>query len=161
MGRFDGGLSQLLRGDGHGHFNPVPPSESGLVVSGDAKALAVIDLNHDGWPDFLVTRNNGTTLAFRNHGVAGRHSFRAELRGPKGNPAGIGARIKLIAKDGFARMMEIAAGSGHYSQSSAACFFGCSELNPPVKILVRWPSGVEKEYGAPVGATAVTLEAPN
>ena len=161
MGRFDGGLSQLLRGDGHGHFNPVPPSESGLVVSGDAKALAVIDLNHDGWPDFLMTRNNGTTLAFRNHGVAGRHSFRVELRGPKGNPAGIGARIKLIAKDGFARTMEIAAGSGHYSQSSAACFFGCSELNPPVKILVRWPSGVEKEYGAPVGATAVTLEAPN
>jgi hypothetical protein len=57
VGRFDGGLSQLLRGDGRGHFAPVPPAESGLVVPGDAKALAVLD--HDGWPDFVVTRNNG------------------------------------------------------------------------------------------------------
>lgn len=48
VGRFDGGLSQLLRGDGHGHFTPVPPAESGLVVPGDAKALAVLDLDEDG-----------------------------------------------------------------------------------------------------------------
>ena len=60
VGRFDGGLSQLLRGDGHGHFTPVPPAESGLVVPGDAKALAVLDLDQDGWPGFLVTRNNGS-----------------------------------------------------------------------------------------------------
>src|SRR5208283_1244996 len=44
VGRFDGGLSQLLRGDGRGHFTPVAPSESNLVVAGDAKALAVVDL---------------------------------------------------------------------------------------------------------------------
>ncbi|MES1194871.1 MAG: VCBS repeat-containing protein, partial [Opitutus sp.] len=71
VGRYDGGLSQLLKGDGHGHFSPVPPAESNLVVPGDAKALAVLDLDHDGWPDFLVTRNNDTTLAFRNNRVAG------------------------------------------------------------------------------------------
>ena len=53
IGRFDGGLSQLLRGDGRGHFSPVPPAESGLVVPGDAKALAVLDLGNDGWPGFL------------------------------------------------------------------------------------------------------------
>ncbi|HUL55131.1 MAG TPA: VCBS repeat-containing protein, partial [Opitutaceae bacterium] len=29
IGRFDGGLSQLLRGDGRGNFVPVPPIESG------------------------------------------------------------------------------------------------------------------------------------
>ena len=66
VGRFDGGLSQLLRGDGHGHFTAVPPAESNLLVPGDAKALVVVDLDRDGWPDFLVTRNNDDTLAFRN-----------------------------------------------------------------------------------------------
>ena len=92
VGRFDGGLSQLLRGDGHGHFTAVPPRESGLVVPGDAKALVVLDLDRDGWPDFLVSRNNDTTLAFRNHGVAGRKSVRVSLRGPAGNPTAIGAQ---------------------------------------------------------------------
>lgn len=69
VGRFDGGLSQLLRGDGQGRFTPVPPAESGLVVPGDAKALVTLDLDKDGWLDFLVTRNNDTTLAFRNKGA--------------------------------------------------------------------------------------------
>src|SRR6185503_2474698 len=73
VGRFDGGLSQLLLGDGHGYFKPATPAESGLIVPGDAKAVAVLDLDHDGWPDFLVAQNNSSTLAFRNGGVAGRH----------------------------------------------------------------------------------------
>ncbi len=64
VGRFDGGLSQLLRGDGRGHFTAVPVAESNLIVPGDAKALVVLDLDHDGWPDFLVSRNNDQTLAF-------------------------------------------------------------------------------------------------
>ena len=68
VGRFDGGLSQLLRGDGQGHFMPVPPAESGLLVPGDAKAVVVLDLDNDGRPDFLVSRNNSPTLAFRNRG---------------------------------------------------------------------------------------------
>lgn len=69
VGRFDGGLSQLLRGDGQGQFIPVTPAESGLLVPGDAKALVVLDLDNDGWLDFLVSRNNGSTLAFRNKGT--------------------------------------------------------------------------------------------
>lgn len=68
VGRFDGGLSQLLRGDGRGGFVAVPPAQSGLVVPGDAKAVVVLDLDADGRPDFLVSRNQGTTLAFRNKG---------------------------------------------------------------------------------------------
>jgi hypothetical protein len=72
VGRFDGGLSQLLCGDGRGHFIQISPAESGLIVPGDAKAVAVLDLNHDGRPDFLVTRNNATTLAFQNNGAKSR-----------------------------------------------------------------------------------------
>ena len=124
VGRFDGGLSILLRGDGHGHFTPVPPAESGLVVPGDAKALAVLDLDQDGWPDFLITRNNSTTLAYRNRGVAGRHSLGVRLRGPAGNLTAVGARVVLELADGATQTSEIYAGSGYYTQSAAACFFG-------------------------------------
>ena len=70
VGRFDGGLSQLLLGKGDGQFTLVPVAESGLLVPGDAKAVVVLDIDRDGWPDFLVSRNNDTTLAFRNKGAA-------------------------------------------------------------------------------------------
>jgi len=160
IGRFDGGLSQLLRGDGHGHFTPVAPIESGLVVPGDAKALAVLDIGNDGWPGFLVSRNGEATLAFRNRGVAGRHSIRVMLQGPPGNPQAVGARVTAEYADGATQACEVCAGSGYYSQSTASCFFGYPEANPPRRILVRWPSGAASEHAFPAGSTSITLSAP-
>ena len=160
VGRFDGGLSQLLQGDGRGRFTPVPVAESGLRVPGDAKALAVLDLDHDGWPDFLVSRNNNTTIAFRNNGVAGNRSLRIDLRGPPGNPTAVGACITVVLTDGSTQMSEIYAGSGYYSQSTAACFFGHPDANPPKNIRIRWPSGVTTEHAFPPNSSSLTFSAP-
>jgi hypothetical protein len=160
VGRFDGGLSQLLRGDGHGHFTPVPVAGSGLLVPGDAKALVVLDLDEDGWPDFLVSRNNHTTLAFRNNGLPGHHPLRIVLRGPAGNPTAVGARITVELADGSTQTSEVYTGSGYYSQSTAACFFGFPDANPPKHIRVRWPSGVSTVHDGLPGATTLVISAP-
>jgi hypothetical protein len=159
VGRFDGGLSQLLRGDGHGHFTPVPLAESGLLVPGDAKALVVLDLDSDGWPNFLVSRNNDTTLAFRNHGVAGRRSVRILLRGTAGNPTAVGAKITVELTDGSTLTSEVYAGSGYYSQSTAACFFGYTTANPPRQVRVRWPSGTTTLHPFPPASSSLILAA--
>jgi hypothetical protein len=156
-GRVDGGLGQLLRGDGRGRFEPVAPADSGLVVPGDAKALAVADIDHDGWPDFLVTRNNGTSLAFRNRGVAGRRSFAVRLRGPAGNPTGVGARISVEGADGAVETAYVTAGSGYYSESGPSCYFGYPDGAPPRKVSVRWPTGIVTEHAFPPGSTTLFL----
>ena len=158
IGRFDGGISQLLRGDGHGHFAPVEPTESGLVAPGDAKALVATDLDNDGWPDFVMTRNNATTLAFRNQGVAGRHSLRVDLRGEVGNASGVGARITVELGDGTSETSEVTAGSSYYSQSTAACFFGYEQANAPKRIMVRWPKGETTTHTVAAGLQHITLE---
>jgi enediyne biosynthesis protein E4 len=159
VGRFDGGLSQLLRGDGHGHFTAVPVAESNLLVPGDAKALVVFDLNRDGWPDFFVSRNNDDTLAFQNNGVTGRKSVRINLRGPAGNPTAVGAKITIELTDGSTRTSEVYAGSGYYSQSSAACFFGYSDANAPREVRVRWPSGATTKHSFPAESSSLILSA--
>jgi len=140
-GRFDGGIGWLLRGDGRGGFTVVPTTESGIIVRRDAKALAVLDFDRDGWPDFFVTRNNDRMLAFRNGGRAGRHSFGVVLRGAPGNPPAIGARLTLTLSDGSTQMVELAAGSGYFTQSSATAFFGYPDGAPPRELLIRWPDG--------------------
>ncbi len=157
VGRFDGGLGQLLRGDGHGHFTAVPPDESGIIVTDDAKALAVLDLGRDGWPGLVVSRNNNSTLAFRNRGVPGGRSICIRLKGPAGNPTGVGARITVEFAGGSRRMGEITAGSGYYSQSAAACFFGFTPGNPPVRAIVRWPTGASTTQAVPPGASSLIL----
>ncbi len=160
VGRFDGGLSQLLKGDGHGNFTPVAPAASGLLVPGDAKALAVLDLDDDGWPDFVLSRNNATTLAFRNQGAAGGHSLRVTLRGPPGNPTAVGARLTAQAADGSTQFAEISAGSSYYSQSAAAAFFGSTEGNPLKKIRVRWPDGSITEHPLAASSGSLVLTSP-
>ena len=157
VGRYDGGLSQLLHGDGHGHFTPVPLAESNLVVPGDAKALVVLDLDQDGWPDFLVSRNNSTTLAFHNNGVTGRHALRIQLHGPAGNPSAVGARITVELTDGSTQTAEVFAGSGFCSQSSPDAFFGYPDINPPKSVSVRWPAGSTSTHPVPAHATTLTL----
>jgi hypothetical protein len=157
VGRFDGGLSQLLLGDGRGGFDAVPPLASGTVVPGDAKALVILDLDADGWPDFLVSRNHGTTLAWRNAGVAGRRSFRVRLEGSVGNPDAVGAQLALELADGSSQLHELHAGSGYYSQSADGCFFGYPENNPPQRLRVRWPDGVATEHAVDTDAALITI----
>ncbi len=157
VGRFDGGLGVLLRGDGHGRFAVAPPVESDLIVPGDAKALAMLDINRDGRPDFLVTRNNSTMLAFRQNDLSGRHFFKVTLHGPAGNPTGIGSRVTLELTDRSAQTLEIYAGSGYYSQSSATCFFGYSDSRLPSKVRVKWPSGAVTEQAVSAGAGQAIL----
>ncbi len=160
VGRFDSGLGLLLGGDGRGGWTLRNPAESGLLVRGDAKALVVLDLDRDGWPDFVVSRNNGTTLAFRNGGAPGRHSFGVRLNGPRGNPTAIGARLTVELADGSAQSSEVAAGSGYFSQSGATQFFGFSDGNPPRKISVRWPNGSTTAVDSPRPDKLLVLTAP-
>jgi hypothetical protein len=159
VGRFDGGLSQLLLGDGRGSFTAVPPAASGLLVPGDAKALVAIDLNGDGRVDFLVSRSGEPTLAFENQSARG-HAFSVSLRGPAGNPTSVGARLTVELADGQIQTAEIAAGSGYFSQSAATCFFGYTDTNPPRRVRVRWPSGRETTHEAAAWPAHLVLTAP-
>ncbi len=65
-GRFDGGLGQLLLGDGKGEFQAVPPAESGLLIPGDGKSIVAVDFDGDGKPDIVATRAGSSPLAFLN-----------------------------------------------------------------------------------------------
>ena len=63
-GNMDGGISLLLKGDGLGGFQAVWPNETGLVVPGNARGLALTDLNGDSKLDIVVSVNDGELRAF-------------------------------------------------------------------------------------------------
>lgn len=65
-GRYDGGVGQILRGDGRGGFEPVAPAQSGFFVRGDMRALGLHDLDRDGVLDIVVTTNRGPVHTFLN-----------------------------------------------------------------------------------------------
>ena len=57
--RADAGNGLWLKGDGHGHFTPVPTAESGLLASGDVTGLALIKTPAG---NAVLVANNGDSL---------------------------------------------------------------------------------------------------
>ncbi len=156
-GRFDGGLSLLLLGDGKGNFTPVDPAESGIAISGEARGLAVGDWNQDGWPDFLLTRVNQNAMAFATRPNPAGHSFAVKLVGATGNPDGIGARITVRYRKGAVQAAELYAGSGYLAQSEPLAFFGYTTANPPETIEVTWPDGTRTTHPFQPGQPRLVL----
>lgn len=155
--RMDGGVSQLLLGDGSGNLTPAPFDRQGAIIPGDAKALAIADISQDGAPDLLVTQNNGPLLAFANQPPPGGAYLRVRLRGPAGNHLGVGARVTVALADGGQSVREVASGGGYLSQSSATQFFAALPGNPATAIRVRWPDGHETTVAVSPGDKQVEV----
>ena len=141
-GQMDGGMSLLLWGDGQGQFQPVMPSESGLVVTGQGMALTTVDWNNDAWPDLLLSTNDGPARAYANRPLRGRQAFKLQLLGSPGNLAGIGAKVTLVTKSGRLMTREVDGGSGYLSQSSGELFFGIPAGDAVDNLRVTWPDGM-------------------
>ncbi len=135
--RMDAGLGLLLKGDGRGGLAAVPPSQSGIRVFGEQRGAAVGDFDEDGRPDLVVTQNGAALRLFRNVGAA--PGLRVKLNGLPGNPAGVGAVLRLQFKEREGPAREIHAGSGYWSQDSATQVLAIP--TKPEALHVRWPGG--------------------
>ena len=155
-GRMNGGVGAILSGRGDGTFDTLWPDRSGFLVAGDARGLALADLNDDDWPDLVATVHGDAPRVFLTRPDPGNHVLMVRLRGRRGNPTAIGARVTVVASDGVRRVGEIAAGGGYLSQSSAALSFGLGPARAE-RIEVRWPDGRVTRHAAPAQATRVRI----
>ena len=64
IGRMDGGLGLVLKGDGQGHFEAVGPRESGLMMPVNGRAVLAVDLNADGRNDLIFAPSGAPPAAF-------------------------------------------------------------------------------------------------
>jgi hypothetical protein len=149
--RIDAGRGLLLRGDGRGGLKPVPGQESGILVYGEQRGSAAGDYDHDGRADLVVTQNGAATRLFQNQ--TAKPGLRVRLVGGPGNPAGVGAILRLTGggKSGPAR--EIHSGAGYWSSDAPTqvlCPGGEAD-----GLWVRWPGGNEVTYRIPAGAKEI------
>jgi enediyne biosynthesis protein E4 len=152
--RLDAGRGLFLRGTGSGAFEAVPGQESGLEIYGEQRGAATADFNEDGRVDLAVSQNGAPTKLYLNSG--GRAGLRVRLIGPKGNPRGVGAVLRLGFGGRFGPAREVHAGSGYWSQDSAVQVMGASQ--PPQVITVRWPGGRTTTSAIPSPAREVTVD---
>jgi len=160
VGRVAGGVGLLLSGDGRGEFTPVWPKRSGLVVPGEGRSVARGDLDGDGREDLVVGVRDGPLLAFRNESGSPPAGLVVRLEHPPGNPAGVGARVRVHYDDGAVRIGDVQAGGGGLAQSGSALAFGRALGVAISRIEVRWPDGEVSSHAAGLDGPAVILRRP-
>lgn len=161
VGRFDGGLGDVLLGDGTGDFRSAFDRYHGLPVSGDAKAVVRVQV--PGWeaPNLITSRSIDPL-----HAVQGKDPSNRPVRGQPlwvrltdgaGNPQGVGAKVTVTTAAGESLVGEVRAGEGYMSQSSPSVYFGLPSDAKPASITVRWPDGASTEHSAPAGESSISL----
>jgi len=146
-GYMDGGVSLLLTGMGDGTFQPIMAGESGLVVPGDAKGLAMVDLNVDNRPDFVVGVNNEGLQVFQN--ALSHDAVSLTVDGGQAYPSTFGTRLLIHFTDGTQMRHECYGGSGYLSQSTNDLFLPATRATAISRIEVRWPDGAETSISNP------------
>ena len=141
--RDDAGLGVILIGAGNGEFNSLGIAESGFVIPGEGRAAAVMDFNHDGLMDIIVSQNGNLPRLFKNQNK--RRGLRVTLKSTEGNINGVGASMRLLYKDepthiGAKHIVRM--GSGYLSQNTTTQIIGDSET--AVGLIVTWPNGNEE-----------------
>jgi hypothetical protein len=152
--RYDAGRGLLLAGDGKGAFRSVPGQESGVMVYGEQRGSAVSDYDGDGRVDLAVSQNGAATRLYRN--ATGKAGLRVRLAGPPGNPAGVGAVMRVVSGGQTGPVREVHAGSGYWSQDSAVQVLASPQA--ATQLQVRWPGGKATTTDLPRAAREVTID---
>ncbi len=130
---------KLFRNLGGGRFEDRAFLE-GFDTRGNARGLAVADLDGDLAPELIVSTFRGPLLVYRN-GWSGTRRLRIRLVGAgAGNRDAIGATVRLEA-GGKVQVREVRAGSSFLSQSGMDVLFGLGEAATADSIEIRWPDG--------------------
>jgi thiol-disulfide isomerase/thioredoxin len=149
---------------------------SGLDDPADARSIALLDLDRDGWVDVALANANTPQLRlFRNRqgdGSAGAPPPAIAVRfvggrkdaGPGTAPDGgrwsardgYGAQVRVDVGDGVL-LREHRCGEGMASQNSATMLVGLGEGKAARGVSVKWPSGRSSEVGAVAAGSLVTV----
>lgn len=121
-------------------------------VSGDyfnkefvGRGGAYADFNNDGKLDLFIVNHNGPGILLENRMESGHNWLQVKLTGTESNRSAIGAKLRLVTKDGV-QIKQVGSQSSYLSQNSLVQHFGLKDISRVDTLKVLWPSGTEEVF---------------
>lgn len=130
---------------GNGQFHEMG-AEAGISDLGDAKGVAVLDIDNDGNLDLVVVNSYGRTLLYRNASAAPRAWIGLALQARSGGSIPVGARIRLKRTAEPDLVRDLYPSNGFLAQNDGRIHFGLGYWREPVDADVDWPSGRRERF---------------
>ena len=115
----------------------------GLAQPGFSNGAVYVDLNNSGALDLVVNNINASASIYRNRvrevNPAASHYLGVQLRGARGNTAGIGATVRIFA-GGKMQLLEQMPTRGFESSVDPRLHFGLGAASRIDSLIVIWPS---------------------
>jgi tetratricopeptide (TPR) repeat protein len=109
-----------------------------------ARSVISLDIDRDGAPDLLVTRQDGPPVVLSNVGGSRHHSIRLDLTGLADNKSGIGTKVEVFSEGNWQKF-EVAGSSGYMSQGSTELLAGIGDNEHADVVRLLWPTGVPQD----------------
>ena len=118
--------------------------EWGIKETSFSNGAAYGDLDNDGDLDYVVNNINDPAFIFENKNLKRKNWISVKLNGPKNNPLGIGAIVKVFAGDQQITT-DFNPSRGYLSCNQLINHFGLDTLVKVDKIIIDWPGGKRSE----------------
>ena len=148
--RQDAGRTLLLLGQGTGQFVAV---DGGFRVYGEARSLAVGDMNNDARPDLVVSQHSAPAHMYLS--TSEKAGLQVWLNGSPNNLSGIGASVRVEYFDGTLGPVRLPSAS---QQNPQKVIMGLAK--EPARIHVEWPGGVRSRHAIAPGQRRLSVS-PN
>lgn len=121
-------------------------------VSGDyfnkefvGRGGAYADFNNNGKLDLFIVNHNGPGVLLENRTETGHNWLQVKLTGTESNRSAIGAKLRLVTRDGV-QIKQVGSQSSYLSQNSLVQHFGLKHISRVDTLKVLWPGGREEVF---------------
>jgi enediyne biosynthesis protein E4 len=106
---------------------------------------AYADYNNNGKLDLFILNHSGPGVLLENRTETGNNWLQVQLTGTESNRSAIGAKLRLVAKDGV-QMKQVGMQPSYLSQNMLVQHFGLKKADIVEELHILWPGGTMQSF---------------